>query len=183
MKTLVIITHPNMEQSRVNRTWREELEKHGEITIHELYKTYPDENIDVAKEQALIEAHDRIIFQYPLFWYSTPTLLKRWFDTVLQYGWAYGPDGSKTAGKEIGVAISTYGSEASYQPDGFNRYTLEEILRPIDALAHFISASYLPHFALSDVSNLSDERLAQSKVDYIRHIKTVQPVKQAVTAK
>ncbi|SDX50026.1 NAD(P)H-dependent oxidoreductase [Paenibacillus sp. CF384] len=183
MKTLVIITHPNMEQSRVNRAWREELQKHSEITIHELYKEYPDENIDVAKEQALIEAHDRIIFQYPLFWYSTPTLLKRWFDTVLQYGWAFGPDGTKTAGKEIGAAISTYGSEASYQHDGSNKYTLEEILRPIDALAGFIGAKYLPHFALSDVSNLTDERLAQSTVDYIRHIKTVQPVKQAVAAK
>ncbi|AZN41772.1 NAD(P)H-dependent oxidoreductase [Paenibacillus albus] len=175
MKTLVIATHPSIEISRVNAAWLQELRKHSDITVHELYKAYPDENIDVAKEQQLIEAHDRIIFQYPLFWYSTPMLLKKWFDSVLQYGWAYGPDGSKTAGKQFGAAISTYGSEASYQAEGANRFTLEEILRPIEATTHFISGTYLPHFALSDVSNLSDERLAQSTADYVHHIQTAVP--------
>ncbi|WP_435162851.1 NAD(P)H-dependent oxidoreductase [Paenibacillus glycanilyticus] len=175
MKTLVIITHPNMTASRVNKAWREELQNHKDITIHELYATYPDEKIDIAREQKLIESHDRIIFQYPLYWYSTPPLLKKWFDEVLQYGWAYGADGSKIAGKEIGVAVSTYGTNESYQHSGFNRFTLEEILRPVEALAHFISCKYLPHFALNDVSNLTDERLAQSKADYINHIRSVKP--------
>jgi putative NADPH-quinone reductase len=176
MKTLVIVTHPNIEASNWNKSWLEELKKHGEITTHELYKEYPDENIDVSKEQKLIEEHDRIIFQYPLYWYSTPPLLKKWFDSVLLYGWAYGPDGNKTAGKEIGVAISTYGTEESYQANGFNMFTLEEILRPIETLAHFISASYLPHFSLSDTSNVTNERLAQSSLDYIHHLKTVKAV-------
>lgn len=175
MKTLVIVTHPTIETSRVNAAWLEELRKHSDITVHELYQAYPDENIDVAKEQQLIEAHDRIIFQYPLFWYSSPMLLKKWFDNVLQYGWAFGPDGTKTSGKEFGVAISTYGSEASYQAAGSNRFTLEEILRPVEATTKFINGTYLPHFALSDVSNLTDERLAQSTSDYIHHIRTVQP--------
>ncbi|MDQ0899073.1 MULTISPECIES: NAD(P)H-dependent oxidoreductase [unclassified Paenibacillus] len=173
MKTLVIVTHPNIDASNWNKAWLEELQKHDDITIHELYKAYPDENIDVSSEQLLIEAHDRIIFQYPLYWYSTPPLLKKWFDSVLQYNWAYGPDGNKTAGKEIGVAISTYGTEESYQASGFNRFTLQEILRPIEALARFISASYLPHFALNDTSDVTAERLAQSSIDYIHHIKTV----------
>lgn len=175
MKTLVILTHPNIETSNWNKAWLEALEKDGSFTIHQIYKEYPDENIDVAKEQQLIEAHDRIIFQYPLYWYSTPSLLKKWFDTVLQYGWAYGPDGSKTAGKEIGVAISTYGTEASYQPTGANRFTLQEILRPVEALAEFISAKYLPLFALNDTSNVTEERLAKSSKDYVHHIKTVKP--------
>ena len=38
MKTLVIITHPNLEQSRINRAWMEELKKHEEITIHALIR-------------------------------------------------------------------------------------------------------------------------------------------------
>ncbi|CAG7608513.1 General stress protein 14 [Paenibacillus solanacearum] len=179
MKTLVIVTHPNMDLSRVNKAWVDELQKQGDITVHELFKAYPDENIDVSREQQLVEAHDRIIFQFPLFWYSTPALLKRWFDSVLQYGWAFGPEGTKTAGKEIGVAVSTYGSEASYQPSGSNRFTLQEILRPIEATAHFISASYLPHFSLSDVSNLTDERLVQSRKDYIRYIKNEKQIVNA----
>lgn len=175
MKTLVIVTHPNMEASTWNKAWVKALQEQSDYTIHELYKTYPDENIDVSKEQKLIESHDRIIFQYPLYWYSTPPLLKKWFDTVLLYGWAYGPDGSKIAGKEIGVAISTYGTKESYSKSGFNRFTLEEMLRPVEALAHFISASYLPHFALNDTSSVTDERVAQSAKDYVQHLKTVKP--------
>ncbi|OME75902.1 general stress protein [Paenibacillus sp. FSL A5-0031] len=176
MKTLVIVTHPNIEASNWNKSWVEELKKHDDITIHELYKAYPDENIDVSREQQLIEAHDRIIFQYPLYWYSTPPLLKKWFDSVLLYGWAYGPDATKTKGKEIGVAISTYGTKESYQATGSNGLTLEEILSPIQALARFISATYLPHFSLNDTSDVTEERLAQGSIDYVQHIKTVKPV-------
>jgi putative NADPH-quinone reductase len=175
MKTLVIVAHPNIEGSSWNKSWVKELQKHDDITIHELYKSYPDENIDVSKEQQLIESHDRIIFQFPLYWYSTPSLLKKWFDSVLQYGWAFGPEGTKTAGKEIGVAISTFGTAESYQATGFNRFTLQEILRPIEALAHFISASYLPHFSLNDTTDVTEERLVKSSLDYVQHIKTVKP--------
>ncbi|WP_261300604.1 NAD(P)H-dependent oxidoreductase [Paenibacillus andongensis] len=175
MKTLVIVTHPNIETSNWNKAWLEEFRKHNDITVQELYKTYPDEKIDVFKEQQLIESHDRIIFQYPLYWYSTPPLLKKWFDEVLLYGWAYGPDAANTKGKEIGVAISTYGTEASYQASGSNRFTLQEILRPVEALVHFIHATYLPHFSLNDASNITEERLAKSSKDYIHHIRTVKP--------
>ncbi|WP_219834209.1 NAD(P)H-dependent oxidoreductase [Paenibacillus sp. R14(2021)] len=176
MKTLVIVTHPNIETSTWNKAWVEELKKHGDITVHELYKAYPDQNIDVAKEQQLVEAHDRIIFQFPLFWYNTPAFLKKWFDEVLQYGWAFGPEGTKTAGKQFGAAISTYGTAESYTAAGFNRFTLEEILRPIEASVKYISASYLPHFSVSDSSNASEDRVKQSAVDYVRHITTVKPV-------
>ncbi|MFC5448683.1 NAD(P)H-dependent oxidoreductase [Paenibacillus aestuarii] len=175
MKILVIVTHPIMESSNWNKAWVQELRKHDDITIHELYKEYPDEQIDVSKEQRLMESHDRIIFQYPLYWYSTPPLLKKWFDQVLLYGWAYGPNATQIKGKEISVAVSTYGTEASYQASGSNRFTLQEILRPVEALANFISATYLPHFALNDASNVTEERLAKSSKDYVHHIKTVKP--------
>lgn len=174
MKTLVIVAHPDLNASRVNKAWTEELRKLKDVTVHELYKTYPNELIDVLKEQQLVEAHDRIIFQYPIFWYSSPSLLKKWFDSVLQYGWAFGPEGTKTAGKQFGVAVSTYGSEESYQSTGFNRFTLEEILRPVEATVHFIGATYIPHFTLNDVSNLTDERLAESTANYIRYIQSKQ---------
>jgi putative NADPH-quinone reductase len=49
MKTLVILAHPNIEGSRVNRRLIEEVRKHSEITVHELYASYPDWVIDVPK--------------------------------------------------------------------------------------------------------------------------------------
>lgn len=55
------------------------------VTIHQLYATYPDKNIDASKEQELLLAHDRVILQFPFHWYSTPSLLKEWFDVVRFY--------------------------------------------------------------------------------------------------
>lgn len=52
MKTLVIVTHPNMESSVINKRWVEELKKYPDKhTVHELYKVFPDGNIDVEKEK------------------------------------------------------------------------------------------------------------------------------------
>lgn len=51
MKILVLAVHPHMETSVVNKAWAEELSKHDNITVRDLYKEYPDEEIDVAKEQ------------------------------------------------------------------------------------------------------------------------------------
>lgn len=48
-KTLVIVTHPNIEQSHVNKSWVDALKAHPDLyTVHEIYKLYPDGKIDVA---------------------------------------------------------------------------------------------------------------------------------------
>lgn len=77
MKTLVILAHPGLENSRVNQRWKEELLLYpNDITLHEIYMEYPDWNINVPREQNLMEAYDHVIFQFPLYWYSYPPLLK-----------------------------------------------------------------------------------------------------------
>ena len=66
MKPLVIVAHPDMERSRVNRRWKQELDQYpADIDVHELYTQYPDWKIDVAQEQKLLEAHDLLILQFP----------------------------------------------------------------------------------------------------------------------
>ncbi|WP_271895992.1 NAD(P)H-dependent oxidoreductase [Candidatus Phyllobacterium onerii] len=75
--------------------------------VHEIGQSYPTGTIDVDNEQRLIEAHDRIILQFPIYWYSVPAVLKNWIDRVLSHGWAYGRDGDAFVGKELGLAYST----------------------------------------------------------------------------
>lgn len=174
MRTLVIVAHPDLQASRINLAWTEELKQHDNITVHPLYESYPDKFIDVAAEQALLDNHDRIIFQYPLFWYSTPPLLKQWFDEVLEAGWAFGPGGDHLRGKEIGIAISTAGSADSYQPGGYNLHTLLDITKPLESLVHHVHADYLPPFILNDARNVTAEQLEASKAAYVQHLETVQ---------
>ncbi|MCK6259115.1 NAD(P)H-dependent oxidoreductase [Fictibacillus sp. KIGAM418] len=162
MKTLVIAAHPNMEGSLVNKTWMNRLREEEDVTVHELYAAYPDGKIDMEREQELLLAHDRIVFQFPLYWYSSPALLKEWQDVVLTYGWAYGAEGTKLNGKEFMLAISTGGPEEAYQAGGYNNYSLSELLKPFQATANLTGMRYLPVFKVQGVRMLNEAQVKES---------------------
>lgn len=144
MKTIIILAHPNIEQSYVNKSWIETLSKtNPEVKVHDLYKKYPEWKIDVPAEQALLVGYERIIFQYPFQWYNMPPLLKKWIDEVFLQGWAYGPGGENLNGKEIGVAISTAGVNDVYTDSVFG--TIEQLLKPMASTAKFVGATYIGH--------------------------------------
>ncbi|MBY0087469.1 NAD(P)H-dependent oxidoreductase [Brevibacillus brevis] len=169
MKTLVIAVHPTMSQSRINRTWKERIQQEESVTVHDLYAAYPDFQIDVEQEQKLMQEHDRIVFQFPLYWYSTPALLKQWQDVVLTYGWAYGSEGNKLHGKELLLAISTGGPEEAYQRDGYNYYSISELIKPLQAMANLTGMKFLKPFLFQGVSGVSDEQIQHSAEEYVAH--------------
>ena len=171
MKTLVILVHPDMENSRINKSWKEELEKYPDkITIHELYKKYPDWNIDIKKEQELILKHDNIIFEFPLYWYSSPPILKKWLDDVLSFNWAYGNE-YRLKGKNIGFAVSVGGPETEYSKTGSVKFSMNEILIPFETTVEYIKANLISHYILFDATeSLSEEKLLESTKNYVKHI-------------
>ena len=130
MKKLVIVTHPFIEESIINKTWIAELGEHPTVfEIHSLYKKYPTLEFDIEAEQSLLSDFDDIIFQFPIHWFSTPFALKKYIDEVFSFGWAFGPGGGKLAGKQIGFAVSTGGDKESYDsgiplPDLLNDFKL-----------------------------------------------------------
>ncbi|MBD8499992.1 NAD(P)H-dependent oxidoreductase [Paenibacillus arenosi] len=172
MKTLVIVTHPNIETSRINKRWAAELRKHSELmTVHELYSTYPDGKIDVEREQKLIEAHDNIVFQFPLYWYSSPPLLKQWLDEVFTYSWAYGSTGDKLRNRKLGLAISLGGKESDFGKDGDIPFTINEITIPFQATCSYTGMNFLPIFTVYGAEyHLTDEQIEQSAIDYVKYI-------------
>jgi putative NADPH-quinone reductase len=171
-KTLVVVAHPDLSKSRINKAWVEHLRSQPDsITVHEIYKAYPEGKIDAAAEQKLLEAHDRIILQFPFYWFSPPALLKQWIDDVFAYGWAFGPGGDKLEKKEIGIAVSTGGPAEAYQAGAQNQFTLSELLRPLQLTAQFVRAKYLPAFALQGVLyDLSDADVEKNAQRYVKHV-------------
>lgn len=169
MKTLVLVFHPDLTASRANRCLTEEMEKQTNVTVHRVYEAYPDEKIDVAAEQRLLAHHDRIVLQFPFYWYSTPPLLKKWEDAVLSYGWAYGSNGDKLHGKELLISVTTGAAKENYSPDGNFKYTVPELLRPLQATSNLIGTRYLTPYVLYGVNQQSDEQLVQSAKDYVAH--------------
>ncbi|KPC71149.1 hypothetical protein ADL26_16490 [Thermoactinomyces vulgaris] len=168
MKTLVIVAHPNLDQSRINKRWVAKLREYPEqVTVHDLYATYPDGNIDVVKEQALVMEHDRIVFQFPFYWYSTPALLKQWQDDVLTYGWAYGKEGTKLHGKEFVAAVSIGAPKENYKAMG---YSVDLLTLPLKAMNHFTGMTYLEPFHFYGANTATDEQIEAGAEQYVAHI-------------
>jgi len=170
MKTLVIVAHPNLSASRINRRLLQELRHYLNISVHELYSVYPDWAFDVACEQELLLSHERIVFQFPLYWYSTPPLFKKWQDDVLTHGWAYGSKGTKLHGKELLIATSIGGSLDVYQAGGSNHFSMSEILRPLQATANICGMTYLPAIVIEGC--LEDDQLSDVARNYAKSIQT-----------
>ncbi|MCI1857440.1 MAG: NAD(P)H-dependent oxidoreductase [Sporolactobacillus sp.] len=172
MKSLVILTHPCIEKSRVNKRWKQELLLYpNEIAIHELYKEYPDWNIDIEKEQRLLETYNHVILQFPLYWYSYPPLLKKWMDDVFTHDWAYGSKGKKLNGKKFGTAISIGDKEKNYSHTGSITFTVDEVITPFKASMIHVGAIALPYFAVFGSSfQATDEEINQSAKDYIEYL-------------
>lgn len=153
MKTLVIITHPDLKNSVINRRWKEEVEKNARIGIRCICDLYPDGVIDVETEHKLLEQYDRIVFQYPLYWYSAPFMLKKYMDDVFTDGWAYGTGGDKMEGKEIGAAVSCGSAESAFVEGGAQCHSLAYYLGVFDGIAAFLRAKYIGYFAFYDTYN------------------------------
>lgn len=128
MKTLILFAHTFWENSKVNKALLESLKDSNHIKIHNLTTTYPDGKIDAEAEKALLKEADTIIFQFPLFWFSTPSLLKEWQDRVMT-GILYGNEPKLLNGKKFGIITTLGGAESSY--DGHHGATIKEILLPI----------------------------------------------------
>ncbi|MDN0101107.1 NAD(P)H-dependent oxidoreductase, partial [Yersinia enterocolitica] len=97
-RILVLTAHRKPDESRINHQLIEAIRPLPNVTVHELIREYPDFQIDVAREQELLESHDVIVMMFPFYWYSSPAILSEWQEAVLTYGFAYGSSGDKLRG-------------------------------------------------------------------------------------
>ena len=158
---LVLYAHPSPSRSEVNVPLFRDAKEQSNVTVIDLYAEYPDFNIDIDKEQQRLLTHDVIIFLFPLYWYSTPSLLKEWQDLVLEYGFAYGDNGNALNGKRFFCALSAGGREEAYQTDGFNHFTLKQLLQPLEQMASLTGMVYLSPFAIFNSRTAKEEQRIQ----------------------
>ncbi|MDW3219717.1 MAG: NAD(P)H-dependent oxidoreductase [Acidimicrobiales bacterium] len=171
MSTLVLLAHPDLPNSRANAMLAAAAHDLAEVTVHDLHAAYPEGRIDVEAEQQAVEAHDSIVFQFPLHWYSTPPLLKAWQDDVLTLGWAYDPmgaDGTGLAlrGKTLACAVTTGAPASEFGTAGWNGHSVESFLLPIAGTANFLEMRWRSPFVAYATFALDDDELARIAADY-----------------
>ena len=132
---IVYYAHPGHKYSHVNRFMARAAEGVENITYVDLYREYPRFDIDANVEQRRLQEHDVILFQFPLFWYSTPSIIKEWQDLVLEHGFAYGSNGNELEGKRLMLAVTAAAPEEAYRHEGFQHYPIRTFLTPLEQTA------------------------------------------------
>lgn len=166
MNTLLIVSHPDLINSGSQQYFLSSLKGNNKITVHHLETQYPDGKIDVAKEQALLQEHDRIIFQFPFYWYSSPPLLKHWQDVVLEAGFAYGNRGKALYGKEFGLVLMVGVAEREYQAGGTELFSINELTKPFQAMAHKTGMIYLRPLTIFQFAYMEEEQKMDLLIKY-----------------
>jgi glutathione-regulated potassium-efflux system ancillary protein KefF len=142
-RVTMIFAHPFFEQSVANKEILSYIQnKHEEYDVRNLCELYPDFKIDVEREQQALMQSDVIVFQFPLFWYSVPAIIKQWMDMVLAHGFAFGTGGDKLNGKHLILSFTIGGKKESYTSLGYNHYHIEEFLKMFKQTAYLSGMHY-----------------------------------------
>lgn len=165
-KIVVLFAHPSLEKSRIHRAWLNATADLDGVDVRDLYQLYPEFDVDVDVEQRALASCDVVVLQFPMYWYSTPALLKQYQDLVLLHGWAYGTGGTALAGKKLLCALSMGGKREAYTPEGFHESTVQALLTPIRQTARLCKMEYLPPFLQHGAFLMTQDDVIQSALNY-----------------
>ncbi len=97
---------------------------------------------DIAAEQEKLLWADFVIFQFPLWWFSIPAILKGWVDRVFAMGFAYGGgkwyDNGPLKGRKAMLALTTGGPSAIYESTGINGDINQLLLHVQHGMLYFV---------------------------------------------
>ena len=127
---------------------------------------------DIAAEQGKVLASDAVVFQFPLWWYGMPAIMKGWFDRVWAFGLAYGYQGAGNTyrygdgafkGKRAILSVAVGGPAIDYTPRGING-PLGDLLFPIThGSLYFPGFDVLPTFAAYSAAGMTSEDVDSAK--------------------
>jgi NAD(P)H dehydrogenase (quinone) len=137
---------------------------------------------DVAEQQAALQWADAVIFQFPLWWFSMPAILKGWVDRVYARGFAYGVGehsdrhwGDRYGegvfqGKRAMLIVTAGGWREHYGERGING-PITDVLFPIThGILHYPGFDVLPSFVIYRTSKLDAEQFAQVEQELGRRL-------------
>ena len=125
---------------------------------------------EIEGEQQKLLWADAVIFQFPLWWFAMPAILKGWIDRVYAYGFAYGVGvhegerwgdryGEGTLLGRRALISTTIGGRAPHYSDRGVNGALDELLFPIQhGILFYPGMQVLPPFAVYQSDRLPLEQ-------------------------
>lgn len=179
-KTLVCVAHPNLERSRINKTWIAALEKHPECCSVHIIPNMDELTAEkIAEERKLIEQFDNVILQFPLYNFSCPVHGSFWIEKVFGWGWAFGlpdkPEQNHMRNIRFGAAVSAGCKGNEFTSEGYLGHTLEECLTHFKAFVNYGHSSWIGFHCLYGAEfGLAEEILTancEKYLDFLRSLK------------
>lgn len=167
MKTLILIAHDQLDQSSSHQfllTTGQSITSADYVDLQSEYNNTG--SFDSQKELDRLENYDRIIFQFQLFWYQAPAILKIWLDQVFSRNLDLESAGNKLADKEFGLVVLSGSKESHYQKGGQHQVTFSELVSPYYAFAHYFNMKYLKPFTLSQFQYMTEEEKFELMIEY-----------------
>jgi len=139
---------------------------------------------DILAEVAKVDWCDLLIFNFPIFWFSVPAIMKGWIDRVFVSGRFYGGkrfyDQGGMRGKRAMLAFTLGGQPHMFGPDAIHG-EIDLMLRPLmrGSLA-YAGFDVLPPFAAYHVPYISHEGRQQILLDYrqrLLQLDTLEPLR------
>ncbi len=135
---------------------------------------------DILAEQEKVMWADVIIFQFPLWWFSMPAILKGWFDRVFTYGFAFSAGQRYSAGplkgKRAMLALTAGGSPQMYSERGFHGQ-IEDLLFSINhGILYYAGCDVLPPFLALGLNHVDAEGRTQFLRDYEQRLLTLEQI-------
>lgn len=131
--TKILLSHPNISNSVMNKHLADILTKKENFSIRHLDKMRENGSFDLEAEKKFIADADTIIWQFPLYWYSCPSSLRDWQDQVMS-AIVYSAN-NILKGKSVQVIFTAGAGKENYCREGLNYYTTDEMLRPLEMTA------------------------------------------------
>lgn len=162
--TLLLISHPNFSKSKINKALVDIARKKTHVIIRHLDEIQKNNTYPMEEEIALLKSASSIIWQFPIYWYSAPASLRNWQDQILS-PIVYGPD-NFLKGKKLRVVCSAGASEDTFSPTGLNRFTIEQMLCPMQMTANASLMIWQKPFVTYGASSISEEQMKKIEEEY-----------------
>ncbi len=116
---------------------------------------------EVVAEQEKLLACDLLIFQFPLWWFGLPAILKGWVDRVFAAGLIYDHtrlySNGVFRGKRAMVSTTTSGSPTSYSETGLSG-DMKQVLFPVHhGILFYVGFEVLPPYIAWSASRVDQE--------------------------
>ncbi|MCX8742543.1 NAD(P)H-dependent oxidoreductase [Lactobacillus sp. B3795] len=166
MKTLVLVSHPEYDNSMTEAFLKQCQSDIENVDWVVLDNIQTDFTFDKEQEQQRLAQYDRILFQFPMYWYSAPALMKKYEDDVFTKNFIAFEQEGVLKGKEMGI-ITTLGDPIKdYQVGGREGFSISELLKPYQAIAQRGQMKFLKPFVISQFAYMTDAQKQKLLIDY-----------------